>query len=195
MKTGILGGTFDPPHLGHIYLGQQAKKQLGLDRVVLLPSANPPHKKADSNGEHRLNMAKLVAENYGFELCDVEYKKETPSYTFETIDDLKRVYPGDEIFFIIGGDSMACFEKWYRWQELIKKCAFVVGVRTEEERELLEKIVFEKNRDCGAEIHLLDCPAHEVSSTEIRKGNNKEEIPPCILNYIKEHSLYEGLII
>ena len=195
MKTGILGGTFDPPHMGHIFLAQNAKKQLSLDRIVLLPSANPPHKKTNTAGHHRLAMAELVAKEYGFELCDAEYKKETPSYTVEIIDELKKIYPGEKLFFIIGGDSMMCFEKWYKWQELIKKCAFVAGIRSEGEKEILEKLAEEKNREYQGEIYILDSPAHEVSSTEIRNGENSEEIPPCIINYIKEHSLYEGLII
>lgn len=194
MKIGILGGTFDPPHMGHIYLAENSKKQLGLNRVVLLPSANPPHKKAATEGVHRLNMAQLVADEYGFEMCDAEYKKSTPSYTIEIIDMLKELY-NDELYFIIGGDSMLSFKKWYRWQELIKKCAFVVGVRTHTEREEVQKFIDDIKAETGAEIYLLQCDAHEVSSTEIRSGKNTDEIPPCILNYIKEHSLYEGLIV
>ena len=195
MKTGILGGTFDPPHMGHILLAQSAKNELQLDRIVLLPSANPPHKTTHTSGEHRLEMAKLVANEYGFELCDSEYKKETPSYTVETIDELKKIYLGDKLYFIIGGDSMMCFEKWYKWQELLKKCAFVAGVRSEGEREILKKIAIEKNRDYNGEIYILENPAHSVSSTEIRQGESIEEIPQCIISYIKEHSLYEGLIL
>lgn len=195
MKIGILGGTFDPPHMGHILLAQNAERQLSLDRIVMLPSANPPHKTTTTAGKHRLAMAELVATKYGFELCDAEYSKKTPSYTVEIIDELKKIYPGDKLFFIIGGDSMMCFEKWYKWQELIKKCAFVVGVRNEGEREILEKLAEEKNSRYGGEIYILDSPAHEVSSTEIRNGENSGEIPSCIINYIKEHSLYEGLIV
>ncbi len=194
MKTGILGGTFDPPHLGHILLAQNAKEHLLLDRIVMLPSANPPHKNTHTSGEHRLKMAELVAKEYGFELCDSEYKKGTPSYTVETIDELKKIYSGDKLFFIIGGDSLMCFEKWYKWQELIKKCAFVVGARSEEERAILKKIADEKIRDYNGEIYILESPAHEVSSTQIRNGENIGEIPVCIRKYIKEHSLYEGLI-
>ncbi len=195
MKTGILGGTFDPPHMGHILLAKNAKEYLKLDRIVMLPSANPPHKNTGTAGIHRLNMAKLVAEEYGFEICDAEYKKETPSYTFETIDELKEIYNGDEIYFIIGGDSMRCFEKWYRWKELLLKCAFVVGVRTEDERESVEEIAREKREKYGAKVYVLDSPAHEVSSTEIRNGEGRNEIPDCIVKYIREHSLYEGLIL
>ena len=194
MKTGILGGTFDPPHMGHVFLARNAKELCGLDRVLLMPSANPPHKKTGTEGLHRVNMAKLTAECYSFEVCDVEYKKTTPSYTFETIDDLKTLFPDDKLYFIIGGDSMLCFEKWYRWQERIKKCAFIVGVRTEEERSAVEKCAAEKREKYGAEIYVLGSPSHEVSSTEIRKGENAEEIPPCIRDYIRKNSLYEGLM-
>lgn len=195
MKIGILGGTFDPPHMGHILLAQNAKEKCELDKIVLLPSANPPHKNADSPGEHRLNMTRLVARAYSFDMCDIEYKKESPSYTFETIDELKDIFSGDKLFFIIGSDSMLDFEKWYRWRELLKKCAFIVGVRNEKERIAVEECAAEKRENYGAEIYVLDSPAHKVSSSDIRMGENVGEIPPCVRNYIKEHSLYEGVII
>lgn len=191
MKIGVLGGTFDPPHMGHILLALNSKKECGLDKIIILPSANPPHKKSDTNSEHRLNLAKLIAQNYGFELCDYEYKKQTPSYTVETIDYFNEIYPNDEIYFIIGGDSMLDFEKWHKWQELIVKCNFIVGIRDEESREEVLKIADEKIKKYGANITVLKNPAHKVSSSDIRKGNNIYEIPECVAEYIKENSLYK----
>ena len=190
MKTGILGGTFDPPHFGHIKLGQNAKKLCSLDRVLILPSANPPHKKSAAESNHRLNLAKIVADEYGFELCDIEYKKSTPSYTFETIRDLKELYPHDKFYFIIGGDSMRDFEKWYRWQELITMCAFIVGARTEEEKKEIELIAEDKKNRCGAEVYVISADAFPVSSTDIRMGEDLDKIPPSVKEYIEKNSLY-----
>lgn len=190
MKTGILGGTFDPPHNGHILLARHAKEELNLDRIVLLPSAKPPHKKAQTMSKHRLEMTKLVAEEYGFEVCESEYRKKTPSYTFDAIDDLKKIYVGDKLFFIVGGDSMLDFETWYRWEELLTKCAFIVGVRTDEEIEAVKRLAEEKKQKYNAEIYILSSRAHKVSSTEIRAGKNTKEIPACLNEYIKQNSLY-----
>ncbi len=190
MKIGIFGGTFDPPHMGHILLANKAIKQCGLDKLLILPSANPPHKKADSSKEHRLNLARLVAEEYGFELCDWEYNKTTPSYTVETIGYMKEKYPEDKLFFIIGGDSMLDFEKWYKWQELLTKCAFVVGIRNSAQYEAVEKAVQEKREKYGAEIYVLEIEPIEISSTEIREDVDLSYMPPCIWEYIKKNNLY-----
>ena len=190
MKTGILGGTFDPPHFGHIKLGLNAKELCSLDRVLILPSANPPHKKSITEKDHRLNLAKIVADEYGFELCDIEYKKTTPSYTFETIKEMKKIYPDDKLYFIIGGDSMLDFEKWYKWQELINMCAFIVGARTDEEKEEIKKMADDKKKHFGAEIYVITADAYPVSSTDIRMGENMDKVPPAVREYIEKNSLY-----
>ena len=139
MKTGILGGTFDPPHMGHIKLALAAVRQCGLDRLVLLPAANPPHKKSMTNPLHRRNMAAVAAEEYGFELCEIEYAREKPSYTVDTIAELEKLYPDDKLYFIIGGDSMLDFEKWHEWEKLINMCAFIVGSRSGAQKKQVEK--------------------------------------------------------
>ena len=190
MKIGILGGTFDPPHMGHILLAKHACEACGLDKLLLMPAANPPHKKRITPGHHRLHMARLVAEEYGFELCDLEYKKQTPSYTFETMQYMNEKYPEDKLYFIIGSDSMLDFEKWYRWKELVKMCGFIVGVRKEGDFEKVSRVAEEKKQRFGAEIYVMKYPPLEVSSTEIRSGNGEEDIPPCIRDYIKANKLY-----
>ena len=192
MKTGILGGTFDPPHIGHIRLALAAKESLGLDRIVILPAANPPHKKSMTSPSHRRNMAALAAEQYGFELCETEYLREKPSYTVDTIAELEKIYKGDKLYFIIGGDSMLDFEKWHKWQKLIKMCAFVVGTRRQEEKEAVEKAANDKIKRFNAEIYVLDFIPEEVSSTEIREGIFKEAVPEKVLEYIEKNKLYQG---
>ena len=192
MKTGILGGTFDPPHMGHIKLALAAKEQLGLDRIIILPAANPPHKKSMTSPRHRRNMAAIAAQQYGFELCEIEYLRKKPSYTVDTIAELKKLYPDDKLYFIIGGDSMLDFETWYNWEKLIKMCAFAVGARTNEQQEAVKKTADEKKRRFNAEIYVLDFTPHEVSSTEIRGGVTKEAIPEKVKEYIEKNKLYQG---
>ena len=192
MKTGILGGTFDPPHMGHIKLALAAKEQLGLDRIIILPAANPPHKKSMTSPRHRRNMAALAAQQYGFELCEIEYLREKPSYTVDTIAELQKLYKDDKLYFIIGGDSMLDFEKWHKWQKLIKMCAFAVGARTIEQQEAVKKAANEKRERFDAEIYVLDFMPDEVSSTEIRDGLAKEVVPEKVLEYIEKNKLYQG---
>ena len=192
MKTGILGGTFDPPHMGHIKLALAAKEQLGLDRIIVLPAANPPHKKSMTSPRHRRNMAAIAARQYGFELCEIEYLREKPSYTVDTIAELKKLYKDDKLYFIIGGDSMLDFEDWYQWRKLIKMCAFAVGARTMEQKQAVEKAANEKRECFDAEIYVLDFTPDEVSSTEIRGGATKEAVPEKVLEYIKKNKLYQG---
>ena len=191
MKTGILGGTFDPPHMGHIKLALAAVRQCGLDRLVLLPAANPPHKKSMTNPLHRCNMAAVAAEEYGFELCEIEYAREKPSYTVDTIAELEKLYPGDKLYFIIGGDSMLDFEKWHEWEKLINMCAFIVGSRNGAQKKQVEKAVKDKIERFGAEIYLLDFVPEEISSTDIRNGEAWEEVPEKVREYIEKNKLYQ----
>ncbi|MDP4117707.1 MAG: nicotinate (nicotinamide) nucleotide adenylyltransferase [Bacillota bacterium] len=190
MKTGIFGGTFDPPHIGHILLAQKAKQQCKLDRIILLPSAVPPHKKSHLSGFHRLELARITAEEYGFELCDWEYKKKSPSYTIETISYMKTLYPGDQLYFIIGGDSMLDFEKWYRWEELITMCSFIVGIRKQSELDAVNAAAADKRRRFGADITVLDIIPVDISSTEIRETGDLSEVPPRVREYIIKNKLY-----
>ncbi|MBQ3054230.1 MAG: nicotinate (nicotinamide) nucleotide adenylyltransferase [Clostridia bacterium] len=190
MNIGIFGGTFDPPHMGHIRLAEKAVQSCNLQRLILLPSAVPPHKKSDTSPYHRYNMAKLVAENYGYEISDMEYQKITPSYTVETIENFQKLYPCDNLFFIIGGDSMLDFEKWYKWDKLINMCTFIVGTRKKQEAKKVKEFAEKKKLENNAKIIVLDFDPVEISSTQIRQNEDFENIPDCIKDYIKENSLY-----
>lgn len=192
MRIGILGGTFDPPHFGHILLAKEAMRQCKLDKIVLLPSANPPHKKSVSSPRHRLNMAKIAARENGFDLCDAEYGRAKPSYTFDTALEMKKIYPDDDLFFIIGGDSVLDFEKWYRWEELLGIANFIAGARTQEEAERVRLAAEEKNRKYGNKITVITFTPIEVSSTEIRNGNGLENVSEKVREYIDRNNLYKS---
>ena len=115
MKTGIFGGAFDPIHKGHIYMARKAMEEYSLDRILLVPSGHSPNKteNAMTAFSHRYNMCKLASEAVpGIEVSDIEIKDESTSYTYVTLQKLKQLYPEDELYFIMGGDSLDYFEGW-----------------------------------------------------------------------------------
>ena len=131
-RIGIMGGTFNPIHNGHIKLALTAYKELQLDKVWFMPSKNPPHKKKNdiASDYHRVNMIKLAIESYkDFELSEVELKLEGINYTADSLLYLKERYPLDEFFFILGADSLINIEKWYKPEQLFKLTSFVVASR------------------------------------------------------------------
>ncbi len=132
-KIGLMGGTFDPIHLGHLNIAAAAKSEYHLDKVIFLTSGNPPHKqdKKILDGKIRHIMVKRAIEGIaGFEPCDWEVNRTEYSYTLSTLLHFQKEYPDDEIFFIIGGDSARDFHKWYHPEEILKLCTLLVYDRT-----------------------------------------------------------------
>ena len=132
MKIGILGGSFNPVHLGHLILAEQIRETTGLGRVLFIPASSPPHKPGTelAAGEHRLAMVRLAIEgNPFFEASDVEVRRGGVSYTIDTILELRREHPGDDFHFIIGADSVPELPTWYRTCELVDLCTFLIGSR------------------------------------------------------------------
>ena len=162
MKTGIFGGAFDPIHKGHIYMAQKAMEEYSLDRILLVPSGHSPNKteNAMTAFSHRYNMCKLASEAVpGIEVSDIEIKDESTSYTYVTLQKLKALYPEDELYFIMGGDSLDYFESWMK-PEIIAQTAIILQME--------EKIANIKNL-FPADIRLLKCDRMDVSSTQVRK--------------------------
>lgn len=200
---GIYGGTFDPIHTGHLIIAEQVKEILDLKKVVFLPNGNPPHKKYKiSDKSHRYKMIDLAIKgNKKFEISDLEIKKNELSYTYDTILELTNFYK-EELYFIIGADSLINLHKWYRYKELINLCKIVVLPR------VLENIPNEENNtdflknwivnNLGADINnfiLIDFPMLEISSTFIRskikdKKSVKYMLPEKVIKYIYEENLY-----
>ena len=131
MRIGILGGTFNPIHLGHIELARTAYRELNLDKVWFMPSKNPPHKDNDSIASEtdRVNMINLAIQDYDyFEVSDIELKREGITYTSDTLEYLQEKYSEDTFYFIIGADSLINIEKWHRPDMLFRLTTFVVAV-------------------------------------------------------------------
>jgi len=132
MKTGILGGTFDPVHLGHLILAQEIKEKLGLGRVIFVPAYRAPHKGKSGllPARHRLNMLRLaVRGNPSFSVSDIELRRRGISYTIDTVNAFGRRYPADELFFIAGSDLVPDLKTWKEYRSLLKAVTFVVAGR------------------------------------------------------------------
>ncbi len=200
MKIGILGGTFDPPHFGHLRIAEEVREFLNLKKVIFVPAGYPPHKKEGtySSFSHRFEMVKLaIKDNPFFEVSDIE-KDENPSYTLKTLQKLQKLLPSCQLFFILGIDAFSSIDSWWHWEKLFKYAKFVV-VRRPLEGEILKKKI----------SHLLQLPfvkkkvlffenstLFEISSTQIRElvkaGRSiKYLLPEKVEEYILEHYLYK----
>ena len=192
MKIGVFGGTFNPPHNGHIRLAKEAADELKLDKLLVIPSCIPPHKIAAklADGQERLEMCRLA---FGcdprFEVSPMELERGSRSYTVETLRELKALYPDSELYFIVGSDMLESFDKWYLWQEILSLSVLCAASREEGYSPDLSR--FGK---LAERIKIITLDPLEVSSTQIR--NSAGEISPELLDpkvaaYIREHGLYD----
>lgn len=186
-KVGILGGTFNPIHLGHLVMAEQALDQLNLDKVLFMPDYLPPHidHKDAIDATDRVEMIKLAIEdNPKFELELIEVDRGGKSYTFDTMVSLTQAHPEIDYYFIIGGDMVAYLSKWYLIDELLKMVTFV-GVK---------RIGTEMTE--AYPVTWISSPTIGISSTYVRSSIKNHHalkylVPDQVLNYIKEHQLYE----
>ena len=207
-KTGILGGTFDPIHIGHIQMALTAAKEYDLKEVWLMPNGSPPHKNdrlITAKPSERLAMTELAIEDCKQEmgekcplvLCDYEIKRRRPSYSYETMEHFSDLYPDREFYFIIGADSLMDLTLWMKPDRLLKTCVLLAAVRNgQDESALNAKILEYASVFPGSDIRLLHMPQIDVSATEIRqrlKDNRPVDhlIPASVDAYIKKHpSIY-----
>jgi nicotinate-nucleotide adenylyltransferase len=171
-RIGILGGTFDPPHVGHLWLATLAADAIGLDRVLFMPAAQPPHKPPGgmTSAADRLVMTRLaIAGNEAFELTLIEMERSGPSYTIDSVVELRRLYGDDaELFLLMAADSFAQIDTWRQPDQLLERIEWVVGPRPGSA--LPDRSSLESRFGASASrIHLLDGPSLDVSSTQIRE--------------------------
>ena len=198
MRIGLFGGTFNPPHAGHIALAKSAVKELSLSKLLLMPAFIPPHKPlppGSADAEERFEMTALAAESIpGGEASRLELQREERSYTVDTLRELREIYPEDEIFLIVGGDMFLSLDHWFRAQEIFRLARIAAAAREEEELPLLEKQKGELERRFGARVTLLSHRVLRVSSSEIReavaRGGECPLLPEKIREYIRERKLY-----
>ncbi|MDD3364567.1 MAG: nicotinate-nucleotide adenylyltransferase [Syntrophomonas sp.] len=197
-SLGILGGTFDPIHYGHIVAAECARDAFHLDRVIFIPSARPPHKALDEvlDSQHRFEMVKMaVQDNPDFAVSALEMQRKGLSYTVETIASYQQEFPGAKIYFIIGVDALLLINTWKDVERLATLCNFIVvtrpGYQLSHEQEHFREIpgaVWEK-------ILLVPIPGLYISSSDIRQRVSKGQtikylLPPAIEEYILKNDLY-----
>jgi len=190
-RLGLFGGTFDPPHLGHLALAEWARDTLRLDQVWFVPAGRPPHKRrADlSDSKDRLAMTRLAVRGQpAFRVSSVEARRDGPSFTVDTLRQVRDRYPGARRFLLIGADSLADLGHWRDPREIVRLATLVVAVRPGE-RAPRGKLVF------GRRPVWLDNPGLEVSSSTIRAraragGSLRYLVPDAVARYIDRHRLY-----
>jgi nicotinate-nucleotide adenylyltransferase len=195
-KIGIMGGTFDPIHNGHIKLALKAYESLNLDKVLFLPSGRSYMKKNVLAADKRVAMVELAISKYPqFEISLIEVNKKGNSYTCETLSDLNAMYEDTEFYFIIGADSLFQIEKWYNPEKIFKLSKLVCTVRDEYDLATIKKKGIELSR-LGADIIYMDIPKIDISSTEIRAKVKRglpvnDFVPQAVADYIIQERLYE----
>lgn len=197
MKIGVFGGTFDPIHFGHLIMASFIYDEMKLDRIMFLPSGNPPHKtnKKISDEKIRADMVKAAIENDPrFEISLIEHGGSEPDYTINTMSKLCEMNPENEYYFIIGGDSLRNIESWYRYEELLNLIQFIVIDRVSRDEKPLLELVEKFNKNAKG-LHYLNMPLIELSSTLIRsrvRENKSIEYmtPKEVIDLIEENGLY-----
>ena len=198
-RTGILGGSFDPVHLGHIGLAEDAINEADLDNVIFIPAAHQPFKldRNVTSGEDRLSMLRLaVMGRERLEISEYELEAEGISYTYLTMRAMKQLLGSDtKLFFITGTDSFLKIEQWKNSSELLLNYSFIIGRRPGYKEEELESCISELRRKYGTEIIKIRSNMPDVSSTEVRRkivaGESVEEmVPEPVERYIEKNGLY-----
>lgn len=198
-KIGIMGGTFNPIHNGHVTLAERAYEQFHLDSILFMPTKNPPHKKHKIivSEQHRSNMVKLAIEEISyFQFSSLELDRQGITYTVDTLSYLTSSYKDAEYYFIIGADSLFQIETWYRSEQIMKLTHLLAATRYHLSDDNIEEQIDYLNKKYGAQVHQLKVDNMDVSSDQIRQAvqngisvsglvNSKVE------NYIKENHLYK----
>jgi nicotinate-nucleotide adenylyltransferase len=210
MKLGILGGTFNPIHLGHLRAAEEVRFLLQLDKIIFMPSGNPPLKLSDlAEASHRYSMARLAtASNPNFVVSDIEMRHDGKSYTISTVAKLRELYPEDELFFILGLDAFYDLPNWKDPEKLISSIDFIIVTRPGFDMKQIEASPFVESvppvsHDIVSSIHLKNgrkafvagISAFDISSTEIRRLIREGKsvrylLPESVEDYIQSHRLY-----
>lgn len=198
-KYGIFGGSFNPIHYGHLMICEYIKEEMGLDKVIFIPTGNPPHKDLGVSAEDRYEMVRLaISPNPDFEISDIETTRVNLSYTVDTIRELKKIYKEEKLYFLIGLDSLFQLKTWKKIGYLSQEIEFVVALRPGyiNKEEIDNEIDFLRE-NFGTKINLIKTPLYEISSTDLRDRIHQGKslrylIPKKVLDYIEESGFYKG---
>ncbi|RJP29027.1 MAG: nicotinate-nucleotide adenylyltransferase [Candidatus Omnitrophota bacterium] len=187
MKLGILGGTFNPIHVGHLIMAEEIREKLSFDHVIFVPTFLPPHKDSSdiASAGDRYKMVKMAIEgNKYFSVSDIEIKRKGPSFTIDTLGELRKVYPKAELFFITGSDLLNYLDEWKDLDEIIKMVKFIVATRPGYPLEKIPSYISKIN------IRAVDISAFEIRKS-IREGKSfRYLVPDKVFRYILRKRLY-----
>jgi nicotinate-nucleotide adenylyltransferase len=196
-RLGIFGGTFDPPHLGHLILAAEAFDQLKLDRVLWVLTPNPPHKQRQLVSPLNLRLQMLqaaIGTDPAFEVSPVDINRQPPHYAVDTVHLLAEQYPGAELFYLLGGDSLHDLPHWYQPREFMDSCAGL-GVMRRPGDQINLALLESTLSGISPKIHFINSPLLEISSSQIRERICEEHsyryyLPDAVYRYIRDNSLY-----
>jgi nicotinate-nucleotide adenylyltransferase len=196
VRIGVLGGTFNPPHLGHLLCAQEAYVQLKLDAVMLMPARIPPHKPVEEEPgvEHRLELCRLAArEDQRFEVSDLEVSRPGPSYTVDTLSELHSKAPDNELFLIIGGDIAAGLAEWHEPERVLSLSTLAIAERSGTPRAKVDEAL--EGLDGGDRARFFQMPTIGISSTLVRDRVRaglplRYLVPEPVESYIADKGLY-----
>ncbi len=198
LKLGIMGGTFDPIHFGHLFVAEQARQRLGLDKVIFVPNGQPPHKKLYqvSDAEHRYAMCVLAcADNPHFEVSRIEIDRPGPSYTIDTIREFRRAYgPHVELYFITGADAVLEILTWRQPDDILREAHVVAAHRPGFDLSRIDEVL---GPERSSRVRAMAVPALDISSTDIRRRvaaglSIRYLTPEPVRQYIYRHRLYSA---
>lgn len=197
-KIGIMGGTFDPIHMAHLLLAENARVQFHLEQILFMPSATPPHKdhRLVSPMEHRKAMVQIAIEsNPNFVYSDLELRRAGITYTSDTLEALHEEYPDTEFYFIMGADSLFAVDAWHQPEKIFQRAAILAGNRSEVPLENIYRQIEYLEERFDGKIGLIEMPDIAISSSEIRKrcangASVRYYVPEAVHQYLENHQLY-----
>lgn len=195
-KVGIMGGTFNPIHTGHLIMAEHAYDSFGLDEILFIPTGNSYMKSDVLDKETRAKMVSLsIEDNPKFAMSDIEISKDTPSYSFETIRELKQLNPGNDYYFIVGEDSLRSMKDWVHPEKIFSEITVLVARRPYVSIDKLMDVIEFYESTYNADIQVIEMNNIDISSTEIRnrvsEGKSiKYMVHPKVLDFIQSHNLY-----
>lgn len=199
-RIGIMGGTFDPIHIGHLILGETAYHQFQLDKILFMPAGNPPHKQARENratDRQRVDMVRLaIASNPHFSLSLEEMHREGYTYTYRTLERLKKQNPDTEYYFILGADSLYTFDEWREPGRILGACTILVGTRNHTSDEKLDRAIQHLEKKYQGSIQKLESLNIDISSKMIRSWIEEGRslayyVPDQVIDYIEKNKIYK----
>lgn len=200
-RLGIIGGTFDPIHFGHLLAAEMARTEFDLEKVLFIPTGNPPHKDLNrvSSALLRSEMVRrAIVDNEYFAVSDLELEREGPSYTVDTLRFIHKTLVIDQLFFITGTDALSEVFNWHYPDELFKLTQFIGVFRPGFDAQSFVDISLQEHPEIEGKIHLLKVPALGISATDIRRRVAEGKsirylLPECVRLFIMENHLYKDL--